>query len=108
MIPDEPQQPSDNFRVNFFRPRSGYMRRKVHTIWGLLAAWVILTFGFQGLLVLTMDDMSGDGPLTRLTFFQIPFHYWFTGQFLILCFIFLCYIFNLRVDQLTRAHQKRK
>ncbi len=108
MIPDEPQRPSEDFRVNFFRPRSDYMRRKVHTIWGLLAAWALLTFGFQGLLVLSAEEVSGDGPLTRISLLGIPFHHWFTGQFLILCFILLCYIFNTRVDRLTRTQPKRK
>ncbi len=105
---DEPQRPPEDFRVNFFRPRAGYMRRKVRTIWALLAAWALVTFGFQGVLVLTAEEATGDGPLTRLTLLGIPFHYWFTGQFLILCFIFLCYVFNLMVDRLGRTHPKRK
>lgn len=98
---------SDEFRVNFFRPRSGYMRRKVLCIWGLLAAWALLTFGFQALLAATATGGAGEGPLTDFTLFGFPFHYWFTGQFLILCFIFLCYLFNLAVDRLGRTSQKR-
>lgn len=106
--PSPPDPPQGDYRVNFFRPRPGYMRRKVMYTWVLLVSWAFLTFGFQLLLVLTARDPSGAGPLTDFTVLGFPFHYWFSGQFLIVWFIFLCYLFNVFIDQLNRIFLKRK
>lgn len=100
--------PAGDYRVNFFRPRPGYMRRKVWLIWLMLAGWAGCTFGFQLLLQLQQRNASGEGPLTEATFLGFPFHYWFTGQFLILWFIFLCLVFNLGVDRLAEQFRKRR
>lgn len=103
----DPDRHSDDYRVNFFRPRPGFMRRKVIYTTLLLAGWAFLTFGFQVLLA-SGDAPGGEGYLTERTFFGFPFHYWFTGQFLIVWFIFLCYLFNIFIDHLTRIYHKRK
>ncbi len=103
-----PGRPGDEYRVNFFRPRPGFMRRKVRYIWILLAIWAFFTFGFQFLLVALQTDPAGDSLLTRTFVFGFPLHYWFSGQFLILVFIVLCYLFNVFVDNLTRIYRKRK
>lgn len=97
-----------DYRVNFFRPRTGYLRRRVTYTWVLLVSWAFFTFGFPLLLRALQDNGAGEGPLTRLTLFGFPFHYWFAGQFLIVWFIFLCILFNLFLDQLTQAYRKRK
>lgn len=104
----KPDRPADDLRVNFFRPRPGFMRRKVLYTAVLLTGWALLTFGFQAFLTVTAEGPGGEGPLTDTTFFGFPFHYWFTGQFLIVWFIFLCYLFNIFIDHLTRTYQKRK
>lgn len=97
-----------DYRINFFRPRSGYLRRRVTYTWVLLISWAFFTFGFPLLIRFMQHDATGESRLTELTFFGFPFHYWFTGQFLIVWFIFLCILFNVFLDQLTQAYRKRK
>ena len=102
--------PAKDYRVNFFKPRPGFMRREVRFIWLMLAGWALLTFGFPLYLVWAEWTADGTGPLTATTLFGFPFHYWFSGQFLIVWFIFLCFLFNVLVDHLIdrfrhpRAH----
>jgi|GEM_PF-379342 len=102
--------PAKDYRVNFFKPRAGFMRREVRFIWLMLAGWSLLTFGFPLYLAWTEWTADGTGPLTVTTLFGFPFHYWFSGQFLIVWFIFLCFLFNVLVDHLIdrfrhpRAH----
>lgn len=106
---EQPPEPAPgDYRVNFFRPRPGFMRKEVRFIWLMLAGWAVFTFGFQLLLVLVQRSETGESPLTDATFFGFPFHYWFSGQFLIVWFILLCLVFNLFIDQLTERHRKRK
>lgn len=103
-----PEGPVADYRVNFFRPRPGFMRKEVACIWVMLAGWALLTFGFQAYLVLTQKNPAGEGALTERVLFGFPFHFWFTGQFLIVWFIFLALIFNVFIDRLTEKHRKRK
>jgi putative solute:sodium symporter small subunit len=103
-------EPAGNgdYQVNFFRPRTGYLRRRVTYTWVLLVSWAFFTFGLPLLLRALQEDPSGTSRLTGLTLFGFPFHYWFAGHFLIIWFIFLCILFNLFLDQLTQAYRKRK
>lgn len=103
-----PGAPNPDYRVNPFRPRSGFMRQEVILIWLMLAGWALLTFGFQLLLALGRHQGNGENALTDATLFGFPFHYWFTGQFLIVWFILLCFLFNLFIDRLTGKYRKRK
>lgn len=106
--PPQSDPPAEDYRVNFFRPRPGYMRQKVIYIWVLLTSWAVFTFGFQLLLAWTSTTPQGGGPLTELTLFGFPFHFWYTGHFLIVWFIILCFLFNTFVDRLTRSLRSRK
>ncbi len=107
-MPAEPQTPTEHdYRVNFFRPRTGYMRRKVAYIWVLLISWAFFTFGFQALLAL-IGGPDGQSRLTELTIFGFPLHVWFTGHFLIVWFILICILFNLFIDRLGQQHRKRR
>lgn len=99
---------SQDYRVNFFRPQAGFMRSEVTYIWIALIAWALLTFGFQFWIVLNQTEPNGSGPLTTGTIFSFPFDYWFTGQFLIVCFILICFLFNLMVDRLTEHYRQRR
>jgi putative solute:sodium symporter small subunit len=101
-------QSAPDYRVNFFRPRPGFMRRKVIYTWILLGSWAFCTFGFQFLLVQVQDSPAGDSLITETVIFGFPLHYWFSGQFLIVWFILLCILFNIFVDHLTQIHRKRK
>ncbi len=108
-MPDRipPAKPNPDSRVNFFRPRPGYMRTKVFYTWVLLGSWALLTFGFQFLLLALQTNPRGESRLTEATILGFPFHFWYTGHLLIVCFILLCYLFNIIVDRLGRQHRRR-
>lgn len=106
--PQETPQSPPPTRVNFFRPRSPFMRSEVLFIWLALCGWALVTFGFQLLLVWTQTDTEGNGTLTARTLFGFPFHFWFSGQFLIVWFVLLCFFFNVMVDRLTERFRKRR
>jgi len=93
----------DDLRVNFFRPRPGFMCREVTIIWLTLSAWTLFTFGFPLYLA-----SCPHAQLTARTVFGMPVHYWFSGQFLIIWFIIICVIFNLLIDRLTESFHRRR
>lgn len=100
------QAPERHF-VNLLRPKKGYMRDEVGIILAVLFGWGALTFGFQALLA-----FSPPGPLmqflTGVTLFNLPLHFFFTGQFLPLWFIILCVVFNHRLDRITEYHSRMR
>lgn len=102
------EEKPESCNVNFFKPKKGYMREEALLILFILVCWGAATFGFQFLLRILAETPQGEGILTRLTFFNLPFHYWFTAQFLPLWFILLCIIFNLYIDRLTERHSRRR
>jgi len=93
---------------NFFRPRPGFMRRKVRLIRLVLLGWAGATFGLTGLLVYLQRSPQGESLLTDLTLFDFPLHFWLTGQAMILFFVLLCFFFNIGVDRLGRRPSDRK
>src|SRR5512138_3874070 len=93
-------QRSDQDRVTILKPEPGRLEGELSLIIAILAGWGLLPFGFQ-LLVWLLADQKGQSVLTRFTFFNLPFHFWFTGQFLPLWFIILCVIFNVCLDRLA-------
>ncbi|ACM20026.1 hypothetical protein Geob_1668 [Geotalea daltonii FRC-32] len=95
------------YSVNIFKPKNGYMHDEVRIILLILLGWLVMTFGFQ-LLVVLLGDVNGQSLLTIRTFFTLPFHFWFTGQFLPLWFIILCIVFNLCIDRLSESHSRRR
>lgn len=98
-----PEYPASDLRVNFFQPRRGFMRSEVTIIWITLTAWAVLTFGFPIYLTFCPQAQLPDRMILG-----IPLHYWFSGQFLILWFILICFIFNLLIDRLTESHRRRR
>ena len=97
----------DDLRINFFRPRRGFMRREVTIIWITMVAWAIVTFGMPIHLAITHDDPTRT--LEQVPFiFGIPAYFWYSGQFLILWFIFLCFFFNVLIDWLTSSYRRRR
>jgi len=97
----------EDLRINFFRPRPGFMRKEVTIIWITLAAWAVMTFGMPVHLAISHSD-----PVTTLSevpyIFGIPAFFWYSGQFLILWFIFLCFFFNVLIDWLTSSYRRRR
>ena len=98
----------DSYHVNLFRPKAGYMVDELAVIVIMLLGWGGGTFGFQFLLAFLSESQGGDSMITRFSFFNLPFHYWFTGQFLPLWFIILCVLFNLYIDRLTERHSRKR
>lgn len=101
------QDSPEPYQVNLFSPRAGRMRREVAVIIAVLVCWGGVTFGFQ--LLLSLLTSSGRGEtLTGFTFFNLPFHFWFTGQMLPLWFIIICIVFNIYMDRLSAERRSRK
>ena len=96
------------YEVNVLRPKKGYMGNEVAVILLILFLWGTVTFGFQFLLALAGSPPSWESFLTRTTVFGLPFHFWFTGQFLPLWFILLCILFNVYIDRLTERHSRKR
>lgn len=97
----------EDLRINFFRPRKGFMRKEVTIIWITLIAWALLTFGMPIHLATTHTDPGST--LSSVPYiFGIPAYFWYSGQFLILWFIFLCFIFNVLIDWLTSSYRRRR
>ena len=97
----------EDLRVNFFRPRPGFMRKEVTIIGITLAAWAIATFGMPIHLAIHHSDPTqtlAEAPYV----FGIPAYFWFSGQFLILWFIFLCFFFNVLIDWLSSSYRRRR
>ena len=90
----------DRYHVNIFKPNGEFQKTEVKYIWMILAVWAIGTYGFQILLKLVQRNPQGESFLTDMQFLGFPFHYWFTGQFLIIMFIGLCIWFNILIDGL--------
>ncbi|GAB4294314.1 MAG: DUF4212 domain-containing protein [Desulfuromonadia bacterium] len=99
---------SKGYRVNPFKPKEGYMVDELAVMVAVLIGWFGMNVGFQILLAFLAETDRGGGILTRFSFFNLPFHYWFTGQFLPLWFVILCVIYNLSIDRLTDRHSRRK
>jgi putative solute:sodium symporter small subunit len=99
------ENPDRKPEVNLFRPKSHAMKGEVLAMLVVLAGWGVAVFGFQLLLMLSTGP-SGTSWLERFTFFNLPFHFWFTAQMLPLWFIIICVLFNLFMDRLTERRDK--
>jgi putative solute:sodium symporter small subunit len=84
--------------ISIFKPRGASMRSEVRVIRLVLAGWLLSIVAFQGLVYLLEVNYS-ELLLNELTFFNLPIHFWLTGQFLPLWFIILCALFNFWMDR---------
>lgn len=84
--------------INIFRPLPGTMRGEVLVIAMLLLAWLVAVVGTQVGIWLLEESLDGFW-LTELIFFNLPIHFWISGQFLPLLFIVLGLVFNLWMDR---------
>jgi putative solute:sodium symporter small subunit len=84
--------------VNIFKPRGKSMRGEVHVIRLVLMSWLVSVLGFQ-IFVYLLEVNYSEILLNELTFFNLPIHFWLTGQFLPLWFIILCALFNFWMDR---------
>jgi putative solute:sodium symporter small subunit len=84
--------------ISFLRPRGKSMRGEVRVIRLVLAGWLAAIVGFQ-MFVYLLEINYSELLLNELTFFNLPIHFWLTGQFLPLWFIILCALFNFWMDR---------
>ena len=86
--------------LSFFRPCSAAMRGETRVIKLILVSWLAAIAGSQ-LYIYLLERSYSELLLNELTIFNLPVHFWLTGQFLPLWFIILCIIFNLWMDRHT-------
>jgi putative solute:sodium symporter small subunit len=96
----------DRYHVNIFKPVTEFQKTETVYIWIILAFWAVGTYGFQLLLRLVQENPAGESFLTRMRFLGFPFHYWWSGQFMIIVYILLCIWFNILIDGLEERHGK--
>jgi putative solute:sodium symporter small subunit len=84
--------------ISILKPRGKSMRGEVRLIRLVLAGWLVSILGFQ-IFVYLLEVNHSELLLNELTFFNLPIHFWLTGQFLPLWFIILCALFNFRMDR---------
>jgi len=87
-----------NKSFSFFRPRGAAMRSEIRVIKLILAGWLIAIVGTQ-LYVYLLEVNYSAILLEELAFFNLPLHFWLTGQLLPLWFIVLCILFNFWMDR---------
>jgi len=109
-----------DININYFRPVGAFMTKDVHMKSIILIIWAVMTYGFQFLLKAVADpndtvqiklntgemvtQVSGKSFLTEMQFLGFPFHYWYSAQFLIALFIFLCWWYCKFIDKLEKEH----
>jgi len=84
--------------ISFFTPRGATMRSEVRVVTLVLAGWLTAIVGLQVVIYLLEVNYS-ELLLSEMTFFNLPIHFWLTGQFLPLWFIILCVLFNIWMDR---------
>lgn len=91
------KMPADK-SFSFFRPLGATMRSETRVIKLILAGWLFAIVGFQ-LFIYMLEVTYSELLLEEFTFFNLPVHFWMTGQFLPLWFIILCVLFNFWMDR---------
>ena len=89
---------SDSNDVNIFKPRGRTMRGETRVIALVLSGWLLAIVMFQ-VFVYLLEVNYSELLLNEMTFFNLPIHFWLTGQLLPLWFIILCIIFNFWMDR---------
>jgi putative solute:sodium symporter small subunit len=84
--------------ISILKPHGRSMRGEVRVIRLVLAGWLLSILGFQ-VFVYLLEVNYSELLLDELTFFNLPIHFWLTGQFLPLWFIILCALFNVWMDR---------
>lgn len=89
--------------INIFKPQKGVLRGEVRVIVLIMAAWLVAILGSQ-LAIWYLEEALIEYWLSEMIFFNLPLHFWLSGQFLPLWFILLGVVFNLWMDR----HESRK
>lgn len=94
------KETSNHKSLSFFSPCGTAMKGETRVIKLILISWLTSIAGIQVYIYLLERNYS-ELLLNELTFFNLPIHFWLTGQLLPLWFIILCIIFNLWMDRHT-------
>ncbi|MDU0458497.1 MAG: DUF4212 domain-containing protein [Geobacteraceae bacterium] len=78
------------------------MKSETRVIKLILISWLTAIVGLQ-VYVYFLERNYSELLLNELTIFNLPVHFWLTGQFLPLWFIILCVLFNLWMDRHTTS-----
>ncbi|OGU06567.1 MAG: hypothetical protein A2X82_09460 [Geobacteraceae bacterium GWC2_55_20] len=76
------------------------MKSETRVIKLILISWLTAIVGLQ-IYIYLLERNYSELLLNELTVFNLPVHFWLTGQFLPLWFIVLCVLFNLWMDRHT-------
>jgi putative solute:sodium symporter small subunit len=90
--------PESDRELNFFKARGNKTPGEIKVILLVLAGWMLAIVSFQ-LFNYLLEINYSELLLEELTFFNLPIHFWLTGQFVPLWFIILCIIFNFWMDK---------
>jgi putative solute:sodium symporter small subunit len=85
-------------KISFFRLRGTAMHGEVRVIRLVLVGWFVAIAGIQ-VFVYLLEINYSELLLNEMTFFNLPIHFWLTGQLLPLWFIILCVLFNIWMDR---------
>lgn len=77
---------------------AAFMRGEMRVIVLVLVGWLAAILGSQA-AIWYMEHTLIDYWLSEIIFFNLPIHFWLSGQFLPLWFILLCVVFNLWMDR---------
>jgi len=79
------------------------MKSETRVIKLILVSWLTAIVGLQ-IYIYLLERNYSELLLNELTIFNLPVHFWLTGQFLPLWFIVLCVLFNLWMDRHTSSN----
>jgi putative solute:sodium symporter small subunit len=74
------------------------MRGEIRVVSLVLVGWLVAVVGSQ-LFIYLLEISYSELLLNEMTFFNLPIHFWLTGQLLPLWFIILCMLFNIWMDR---------
>lgn len=97
-------EPSTRKSLSFFRPCGATMKSETRVIKLILISWLVSIAGLQ-LYIYLLERSYSELLLNELTIFNLPVHFWLTGQFLPFWFIILCVLFNIWMDRHTSKVQ---
>ena len=80
------------------KPGEGGLKGELRVIVLVLAGWLVAVLGSQ-LAIWYLERSLIEYWLSEIIFFNLPIHFWLSGQFLPLWFILLGVVFNLWMDR---------
>ncbi|MSN24893.1 MAG: DUF4212 domain-containing protein [Geobacter sp.] len=88
--------------LSFFNPCGVTMKSETRVVKLILISWLTAIVGLQ-VYIYMLELNYSELLLNEITIFNLPVHFWLTGQFLPLWFIILCILFNVWMDRHTSS-----